>query len=116
AFAGVFIGLFNFIAGLSNLDDEAGYLLFVFGIVFMLSGGGYLVYFKNKSDKLQIEVLNRIFYNLIQQNSGKITLVQFASASNLPAKQARIFLENKATEFGTVVDVDYDGIITYTFK
>ena len=116
AFAGVFLGLFSLIAGLSNLDDEAGYLLFAIGIVFMLSGGGFLFYFKKESDKLQNEALNRIFYNLIQQNSGKITLVQFASATNLPAKKARQFLEDKATEFGTIVDVDYDGIITYTFK
>lgn len=116
AFAGLGIGLFNLIAGLSNFDDEAGYLLFVFGVVFTLSGGGYLIYFKRKSNKLQIEVLNRIFYNLLQQNSGKISLVQFASASNLPANEARKFLEEKASEFGTVVDVDYDGIITYTFK
>lgn len=116
AYGGLLFGLLSFMTGLSDLDDEAGYLLLVFGIVFMLSGGGFLIYKKIESDKLKSEALNRVFYNLIQQNSGKISLVQFASATNLPPKQARVFLENKASDFGTVVDVDNDGIITFTFK
>lgn len=114
---GMFLfGLFNFIIGATDLSDEAGQILFVIGFVMVLGSTGYFIYERNSRKKRQNKLLHKIFYDLVEKNNGDVTLVQFAKATNLSASEARAFLEQKSSEFGTVVNVDEEGVIRYIFK
>lgn len=113
---GIVFGVFAIITAISYYDDDSALMLLAIGFGFLLTGAGYLVFLNLQKVKLLNEQRDRLFYELLKNNSGRITLIQFASATNLPPKEAREYLEKKATEFGTVADVDYDGVINYTFK
>lgn len=114
---GIFLfGLFSFIVGATDLSDEAGQILFVIGFVMVLGSTGYFFYERKSRKKRQNKLLHKIFYDLVEKNNGDITLVQFAKATNLSASEAMAFLEQKSIEFGTVVNVDEEGVIRYIFK
>lgn len=116
SFFAIGLGLFYTLMGLYYLGDETGYFFLIIGLISFFGGIGYYFNLKKKEKSNNLESLNKIFYSLLEKNNGKLTLVQFAAATNLQAKESRDFLEKKATEFGTVADVDYEGVITYTFR
>ncbi|NET01784.1 MAG: hypothetical protein F6K61_14665 [Sphaerospermopsis sp. SIO1G1] len=55
------------------------------------------------------------FYQLLQANDGKITLLGFAMQSQLPAAEAKQFLDQKAKEFNANFQVNEEGSISYHF-
>lgn len=65
---------------------------------------------KQASDRLQ-----SIFYRLLQQSNGRVTAMQFAMEAQLPGKEAKQYLDEKAKEFDATFDVTENGDITYRF-
>jgi hypothetical protein len=62
------------------------------------------------SDRLQ-----SIFYRLIQENQGRITVLSFAMQSQLPAAAAKQYLDEQAKQFNANFKVNEDGGVSYHF-
>lgn len=60
--------------------------------------------------------INPTFHRLIQENQGRITVIDLALKANLSAPKAKQYLDNKASEFGArVLEEPKDGIDAYFF-
>jgi hypothetical protein len=64
----------------------------------------------------QQEALNAIFYQLIQEHQGRITVLDFAMSTKLPAIAAREFLDARAKEFSAHFEVTEQGDTFYVFR
>ena len=62
------------------------------------------------SDRLQ-----SIFYEMLQENNGRVTVLGFAIQSQLPAAHARQYLDEKAKEFNANFKVNEEGAVSYHF-
>ncbi|WP_375477710.1 hypothetical protein [uncultured Nostoc sp.] len=62
------------------------------------------------SDRLQ-----SIFYEMLQENHGRVTVLGFAMQSQLPAAHARQYLDQKAKEFNANFKVNEEGAVSYHF-
>jgi hypothetical protein len=96
------------------------------GIIFgvpTLTLGGWLalsLYRHNRQEKKVIkqqasENLQSIFYQMIQKNNGRVTVLGFAMQSELPAASAKEFLDARAKEFNANFKVSEDGGVSYHF-
>jgi hypothetical protein len=59
--------------------------------------------------------LRSIFYRLLKQNGGYLTVTQFAAAANLPRTAAQSYLDERAKEFDAKFAVSEDGSLAYQF-
>ena len=125
-----FIGVVGLVSGLTTPFDElpAGQKVqklvtdFVYGGCFA-AGGAALVWSsqaKNRQAKLeaikaQQAQLQGVLYPLIERTKGQFSLVDFAIAANIPAEEARAYLEHQATVFGANFDVSEQGVVIYQF-
>jgi hypothetical protein len=78
------------------------------------------LYKQNRQEKKAInqqtnEHLRLQFYQMLQENQGKITLLSFAMQSQLPATEARKYLDEKAKEFNANFQVTEEGAVSYHF-
>lgn len=82
-----------------------------------LTGGGvWILRGLGKHSKEETETrLQSVFYHLLQQNHGQITVIQFAMETKLPAKEAETYLNAKAQEFNATFNARDDGEISYQF-
>jgi hypothetical protein len=55
------------------------------------------------------------FYQILQTNNGRITLLGFAMQSQLPAAEAKEYLDQKAKEFNANFQVNEEGGVSYHF-
>ncbi|QFS48580.1 hypothetical protein [Nostoc sphaeroides] len=62
------------------------------------------------SDRLQ-----SIFYEMLKENHGRITVLGFAMQSQLPAAHARQYLDEKAKDFNANFKVNEEGAVSYHF-
>ena len=62
------------------------------------------------SDRLQ-----SIFYQMLQENHGRVTVLGFAMKSQLPAAHARQYLDEKAKDFNANFKVNEEGAVSYHF-
>ncbi|MEH2164837.1 MAG: hypothetical protein V7K38_28230 [Nostoc sp.] len=62
------------------------------------------------SDRLQ-----SLFYEMLQENHGRVTVLGFAMQSQLPAAHARQYLDEKAKEFNANFKVNEEGAVSYHF-
>lgn len=59
--------------------------------------------------------LRKIFFNLVQQQGGEITVFQFSVAAQISGKLARKYLDKFAEEYNATFRVDNRGNVIYTF-
>ncbi|MBW4519648.1 MAG: hypothetical protein KME16_08100 [Scytolyngbya sp. HA4215-MV1] len=59
---------------------------------------------------------NALFYELIQANGGRITILDFAMTAHLPASDAQQFLDDRAKEFSAHFEVTDHGDVIYCFQ
>jgi len=116
-------------SGEDFVNKEALYMLdttarqsFMFGVPTMVLGGWLSLSLYRQSKKaqkaLQQQVSDRlqsIFYEMLQQNHGRVTVLGFAMQSQLPAPIAREFLDEKAKEFNANFKVNEEGAVSYHF-
>ena len=65
---------------------------------------------QQECDRLQSQ-----FYQMLQQNHGRVTVLGFAMQSQLPAASARQYLDEKAKEFNANFQVNEEGAVSYHF-
>ncbi|WP_414565385.1 MULTISPECIES: hypothetical protein [unclassified Anabaena] len=94
----------------------------IFGIPTMVLGGwmslGLYRQSKNEKKVLQQQLSDRLqttFYNMLQENQGRVTVLTFAMHSQLPAADAREYLDLKAKEFNANFQVNEEGAVSYHF-
>lgn len=59
--------------------------------------------------------IRNIFFNLIQNNKGSITVIDLAMAADLSGTDAKKILEQFAVEFDATFDVTEEGQVVYLF-
>ncbi|MBW4604142.1 MAG: hypothetical protein KME29_32385 [Calothrix sp. FI2-JRJ7] len=79
----------------------------------LTGAGGLLVWEMYQKDRKQR--LHSVFYQLLNQNQGRITLMQFALEAQLTAGVAKQYLDEKAKDFGAAFNVSEDGQFYYCF-
>lgn len=89
-------------------------LLFV-GVPMMAAGSWLLWEGYQKNQAQQQHRLQTSFFQMLQSNSGYITVLQFAMATGLDGRLAKTYLDDRAREFNAVYDVTEEGTISYYF-
>jgi hypothetical protein len=94
----------------------------IFGIPTLLLGGWLSLglYSQGKQEKKALQKqtsdrLQSLFYKMILENHGRVTLLGFAMQSELPATVAKEFLDERAKDFNANFKVSEDGIVSYYF-
>lgn len=91
----------------------------IFGIAFgvpMMAAGGWIVWGlqkqhqKNSSDRLQT-----IFYQLVQQENGHISVLNFAITAQIMPEEAKQYLDKKAQELNATFENNERGGVSYYF-
>ncbi|MDZ8050819.1 MAG: hypothetical protein RMX68_020490 [Aulosira sp. ZfuVER01] len=106
-----------------NFLDATARQSLIFGVPTLILGGWLSLglYQQSRQEKKAInqqmnDRLQSIFYQMLQENKGRMTLVGFAIKSELPAIAARQYLDEKAKEFNANFKVSEDGAISYHFE
>ena len=86
------------------------------GVPFTAGGGSMLWGMRRKNQKELSDRLDSIFYEILQANHGKITVLQLAMAAKLPGKQAKEYLNQKSQEFNASFEPSEQGDIIYLFN
>ncbi len=79
--------------------------------------GGWQIW--KRFQKLQHEqtaYLDEIFYRLIRENQGRITPLDLAMNTKLPAQEVQDYLDQRATEFAAHFEITEQGGILYYFQ
>ncbi|MBD2344159.1 hypothetical protein [Anabaena subtropica] len=94
----------------------------IFGVPTIILGTwlGVGMYLQNRNSKkaLQQQLSDRlqsVFYEMIAENQGRVTVLGFAMQSQLPATVAREYLDDKAKEFNANFKVNEEGSVSYHF-
>ena len=66
--------------------------------------------------QLEIRRQHQVFYSLIQAHQGRISILNFAIAANLGAREARQFLDDRAEDFLANFEVTEQGDMLYIFN
>jgi hypothetical protein len=103
-------------------DDNAAVGGLVFGVPTLILGGwlAFGLYRDSQQEKKAInqqvsDRLQSIFYQMLTENKGRVTVLSFAMQSQLPAAVAREYLDERAQEFHANFKVSDDGAISYHF-
>ncbi|MBW4614180.1 MAG: hypothetical protein KME21_13075 [Desmonostoc vinosum HA7617-LM4] len=101
-------------------ETAAGFLMF--GVPSTILGGWLTLglYRQSRQEKklIQQQLSDRIqstFYQMLLENDGRITVLNFAIQSQLPAATARQYLDDKAKEFHANFQVNEEGAVSYHF-
>ncbi|MHC5725165.1 MAG: hypothetical protein ACYTXY_13700, partial [Nostoc sp.] len=99
-------------------DDNSAVGGLIFGVP-SLTLGTWLalgLYRQSRQDKKALnqqvsDRLQSIFYEMLQENQGRVTVLSFAMQSQLPAANARQYLDDKAKEFNANFKVNEEGAV-----
>lgn len=108
----------------TDAEDRVGYLAVaaIIGGPIMV-GAGLLYWSASQQDtqerqgqrqKTQDQVRD-IFFELLQQQQGRITVLQLAMAADIPGEAAKLYLDGQIREFGGDFEVSDQGTIIYLF-
>ncbi|MEH2197511.1 hypothetical protein [Nostoc sp.] len=103
-------------------DDNAAVGGLIFGVP-TLTLGTWLalgLYRQSRQEKKALnqqvsDRLQSIFYEMLEENHGRVTVLGFAMHSQLPATHARQYLDEKAKEFNANFKVNEEGAVSYHF-
>ena len=94
----------------------------IFGLPSLALGGWLALGMRRQGKKENLAIvkqmdlhLQSMFYRMIAENQGRITVLGFAMQSQLPAATAREFLDDQAKQFNANFKVSEDGAVSYHF-
>jgi hypothetical protein len=107
-------------ASREDRDVSAG--LFALAVPPLVGGTGlawglyfYQRHAARQRQQAEAEQLQKLFYDLVQQQQGRLTVLQFAAAANLSGTAAKQYLDERAKEFGADFTSEAAGEVTYLF-
>ncbi len=71
---------------------------------------------KEEREKAKSDKLREIFFRLIEENQGDITILRFVRETNLTVDEAKEFLDKQALTLNATFDVTEDGNVFYHFS
>lgn len=71
---------------------------------------------KKEKEEAKSDKLREIFFRLIEENQGDITILRFVRETNLTVEEAQEFLDEQALALNATFDVTEDGNIFYHFS
>jgi len=102
--------------------EELKATIVIFGLPMTVLGSilGVSLYREGKQNQFkQIEgdrrQIQEQFYQVLQANQGRISIMQLAMAAKLPGREAKAFLDERAKEFNANFEVTPEGDIYYKF-
>lgn len=94
----------------------------IFGVPSSILGGwlALSLYRREKDEKKALqqqttERLQSVFYRMVQENHGRVTLLGFAMQSQLPPANAKDYLDDRAKEFNANFKISEEGSVSYHF-
>lgn len=99
--------------GLGLLMLSLSWRLFV--LMAMGTGLTWIISYYYKQHKQQQDLLNTLFYQLIDKNQGHITALDLAMKSQLSGKVVQEFLDERGKEFGAELEITENGGLLYYF-
>lgn len=103
------------------MDTAIGGL--AFGIPTLAAGGwlGAELYRDKQKKKLELDKeesdrLQGIFFQMLRERNGQITVLHFSMESQLSANHAKLYLDEKAKEFNADFEVSDRGDVVYHFQ
>ena len=127
-FAGIFlsVGFVFLLVSVSTIfnknptkeDQSAALGGLIIGVPSMAAGLVIVQGIKNKKKQLELlpaRQLEAIFLQALQENDGKISIVNFAISSKLSLEESKEYLDKKASQLNGDFDVAEDGKISYHF-
>ena len=87
----------------------------LFLAITLTSTVGWAVRRFQQEQKQQQELLNSLFYQLIEENQGHITTLDLAMKAKLPANVVQEFLDRQARDFGAHYEITDQGGVIYYF-
>ncbi|MBD1864423.1 MULTISPECIES: hypothetical protein [Trichocoleus] len=100
-------------ASQEDRDQAIGCLV---GGIPVTAWGVWLAYgLYRQREKEQRDRLQGIFYQLLKQGNGSVTVLELAMEAKLSGADAKQYLDAKAREFGATFDVTDRGSIAYEF-
>ncbi len=94
----------------------------IFGLPSLALGGWLALGMRRQGKKEETAIAQQInlhlqsmFYRMIAENEGRITVLGFAMQSQLPPATAREFLDDQAKQFNANFKVSEDGAVSYHF-
>ncbi len=82
----------------------------------LLVGGGWLIWGAKQQNQKQLrDRLQSTFYDLVEKNQGRISVLIFAKEANITGTEAKQYLDLKAKEFNALFDLSTEGGIYYYF-
>ncbi|WP_017654234.1 hypothetical protein [Fortiea contorta] len=105
-----------------NFLDATARQSLIFGVPTLILGGWLSIglYRRSQQEKKALNQqlnaqLQDVFYQMLLENQGRMTVAGFAIKSQLPALSARQYLDEKAKEFNANFQVSEDGAVSYHF-
>lgn len=100
-------------------DKEAGFAAFaVIGLPPTIAGG-VLIWNLRRQHRQNLQKLlleqERLFIELINQQEGKITVIEFATAAQISLEEAKMYLEQKSKELNANFEATDSGAMVYLF-
>lgn len=78
--------------------------------------GSWLIWNGRRHSRRELsDRLQATFFRLLQENSGQVTVLQFAMETGLSGEVARAFLDERAKEFNAGFNVSEEGKLSYYF-
>ncbi|MBD2111607.1 MULTISPECIES: hypothetical protein [Cyanophyceae] len=97
---------------------ETGLALVMFGVA-PTALGSWLAWNLRHGNQQTSQLLSlqqeQMFLQLLQNQEGDLTIIQFAAAAQIPVEQAKAFLDQKAQVLNASFDVKDTGAIVYRF-
>lgn len=121
----LFFGLFVLGMGTTELlnpdtpaqdREESLAALLLFGVPFTATGSWMFWRAYHQSQQQKQTHLRSTFFNLLKENNGHITALQFSMATGLDGKAAKSYLDDRAKEFDANFNVTTEGNISYYFE
>ncbi|MDJ0737272.1 MAG: hypothetical protein QNJ47_24935 [Nostocaceae cyanobacterium] len=94
----------------------------IFGVPSIVLGSWLALgfYRENKQEQKALthennQRLQSLFYKMIQENQGRVTVLGFAMQSQLPPADARQYLDEQAKVFNANFKINEEGAVSYYF-
>jgi ribosomal protein L7/L12 len=94
---------------------ESGLALVTLGLPPTLLGGWLAWGSQNASQREHRDRLQSIFFRLLKESNGHLTVIRFAMESGLDGEAAKFYLDDRAKEFNATFNVTETGSISYYF-
>lgn len=84
--------------------------------VAVISGLGWAWKQYQQKEQQRLSKLNALFYQLIQENQGRLTALDFAMHGEISGTEAQEYLEERAREFAAGYEITDNGGMVYCFS